>query len=1178
MTTYTGTYGSTSVTFTAPSYATAVTITASFAGDNVYRSSSATSTGTISAENATTAISFSPPHSDSGSDTDGDNYFNNLLINVNVNVRTAGTYNLSAYIVDNTGNYISYASKTTSLGTGLQTVQLSFDGSTIYKSRKNGPYTAYIYLYNSNWYWISDATYTTRTYSYTQFQPTLIAVALSPPHSDRLLDNNGDGTTDYLVVDVKANIGRAGKVYVSGSLYGGSALAGNYSSSGYGTYIGYAWREVTLPAGTRTISLYFDSATIKRAGVNGPYTASISIYDENYSSYDYGDYTTSAYTSSQFGQVSTGLNPPHTDNGVDTNGDNLYDYLEIKVKLKVGAAGRYSVNASLSGGASGAYTYIDYAWAESDLQAGAQTITLRFDGSKIRQSRINGPYTVSLYLQKDYNWVDNGTYTTRTYAYSQFQTQAVSLAPPHSDSGSDTNGDGLYDYLVVDVKLNVGRAGVYTVSGSLMGSSSNYDNVYPAAASASGAATAYSGGCIDSAWNDVTLAAGIQTVRLRFNGSRILQSGVNGPYTVSLSVYGPHAQENGAYSYGWETSDYGTYTTGTYSSTQFQPSGAAFSPPHSDSGRDDDGDGKYDSLDVAVRVSVATPGRYRVDGSLMSSADNFAAPGAAAAHGTFIDHAVADVNLSAGTQTVVLSFSGEKIYNSQIDGPYTASISISDSSWNWLGSDTYTTSAYSYASFQSPGISFSSPHMDRGVDTDGDGLYDYLEINVGVDVSSPGTYIVVGEIVSAAYSAAEQTGPPTSAGATIATMARYTPIVAMKQATLGAGVQTVQLRFSGGLIYQLGQNGQYQIRLLIIKSLGEWEPLDEDSYTTTSTYQYTSFEQPLAMFAAPHSDSGLDTDNDGFYNKLSVRANLSVRASTSVRIVGFLVSSSGQVIDRIIKDVSLQAGQQSVTLEFDGWKIYSAHAQGSMTVGLLLLDPSAGEAVWYDMGGIRVPLTGWVDMDTHVTTSYSYLQFQHEAPRFSAFLMGRPLGALLFGQATNVNLSENLPTLRGIVVVATGDNPRVSVTEDNEAPDGVYAPSDNENVVSYITITVENAEGRGLVLRIPKSRLAELGIDNNTLNVYRFEGENWRALTVENIWEDENYIYMQISTPGFSLFAVSGSSAAPPGITPTMPTQPFPAMPPVLLVAVTAIMLIAVILVVIWRYVSLGTKGLSRRK
>lgn len=1256
----TDTYGQVWFTFNAPTVSTQtyVTINAYFDGDNSYSGSSTSSYGTVTTDNTQSdnnyydnnyyppyqenkAVNFAPPHNDSGVDIDGDGAFDQLTINFNLSVQTAGTYNLNANLYDSAGyTWIDFKSKEVTLSAGSQTVSLSFDGSAINKSKLSGPYTVYVNVNDQNWYWIAGDSHTTQTYSYSSFQAS--SLSLEPPHTDSPLDNDGDGIYDYLVVNVNVNVGKAGKYYLNGSLNGPSTTYTydnqTYTQS-YGTFVAWAWRDLTLSAGKQKISLYFDGQMIKKSQVNGPYTVSISINNETYTVFDWGEHTTGTYTYSQFGRAVTSFAPPHSDSGVDEDGDGLYDYLDVTVNLNVATAGKYNINGSMMSGAGyttyattttgttdnyntvtgttdysttslGSFTrssFIAHAWKDAELSAGKQSIVLRFQGSEIRKSKLSGPYTVEISLNKDWEWLDSVTYTTQTYAYTDFQAAAIDLAPPHSDSGVDEDGDGLYDYLVVDVNLKVSRAGTYSLNGSLMVGTWDYD---PMATNTGGTSAPTPPTFITHAWKEVELATGSQTVQLRFDGERIRQSGLDGPYTAELNVFGPHKVEDDFYAWNWGSPEYGRHTTGSYAYTQFEQPSASLAPPHSDSAIDNDGDGLYDYLDVEVKVNVTSAGRYSVNGSLMTGGNvaydttGIAIDGTASTmpsypeggdmmlspeggdmmspggYGRFIDHAWAETELQPGTQTIKLRFSGAKIRRAGVDGPYKVEISLNKvpldprGEWKWLDYGSHTTSTYSYTGFQSAPIKITSA-TDQGLDTNDNDLHDFLVINVGVDVKTAGTYLIQGEIIPEYFLAPmEASGSTTSAPPPKEIEAKHAPIMAMKRVELGAGTQTVQLRFSGGLINKSAQNGPYQIVIKIVKDFRTWEMLDEYFYTTSTAYKYTSFEEPAASFSPPHTDYGLDNNGNGKYEKLVVEAKVNVRTAGNFKVGAFLMTRWEDFVDRQVKDVTLAAGEQTITFEFDAWKIYGSHVEGKMIVGMLLLDPTIGEEVWQDMGGIKVPMSGWVDADIHTTGSYSYDQFEATAPRFSAMLMRQPVEQLRPGQSTVVNLeNRNLPTIREIRITSTENTvtPLVSVTEDTRDP--TYVPDTPDEIITYITITVENAQGQGFVLKISKSRLQELGINPDEVAVQRFE-DNWTDVTVQMTGEDDEYYYYEVTTPGFSLFAVSGGAAPAtgPGV---LPTQPIGGIPPLLLVAVTAILLVVVIIAVIWRYLSIGKKEIG---
>jgi len=121
---------------------------------------------------------------------------------------------------------------------------------------------------------------------------------------------------------------------------------------------------------------------------------------------------------------------------------------------------------------------------------------------------------------------------------SNLEESSASFADSYSDYGVDTNSDGLYEYLTIDVGVDVTTGGNYTTSGWLSGSDI-----------ACASATTY-------------LAVGNQSVSLDFDGMTIYEHGIDGPYNLSyLALY----NENGT------LVDYqgAAYTTSPYNYTDF---------------------------------------------------------------------------------------------------------------------------------------------------------------------------------------------------------------------------------------------------------------------------------------------------------------------------------------------------------------------------------------------------------------------------------------------------------------------------------------------------------------------------------------------------------------------------------------------------------------------------------
>ena len=208
------------------------------------------------------------------------------------------------------------------------------------------------------------------------------------------------------------------------------------------------------------------------------------------------------------------FNPPHFDSGYDANGNGLFDFLLVNVSLSVTVAGNFTVAGTLHD--PGYILYLNNA-TSAFLPVGPAIVTVWFQGGAIYASGVDGPYTVDLLLLNEtYSIIDTGSHTTQAYSHLAFDPPPAFMTPPHPDSGEDTNGNGLFDFLNVDVHVQVNVAGNYTVSGFLH--NANYSlTVFSTAAAA--------------------LTVGPASIRVPFSGPLINESGIDGPYIVELQLF-----------------------------------------------------------------------------------------------------------------------------------------------------------------------------------------------------------------------------------------------------------------------------------------------------------------------------------------------------------------------------------------------------------------------------------------------------------------------------------------------------------------------------------------------------------------------------------------------------------------------------------------------------------------
>ncbi len=227
------------------------------------------------------------------------------------------------------------------------------------------------------------------------------------------------------------------------------------------------------------------------------------------------------YALATVSRSSSNFTGTYRDRGLDTDGDGLFDQLLMDADLNVTDAGHYRIFGVLTDAEGNTHE----ASVVIDLPAGPTTVTLAFDGEEIFASRVNGPYTlssISLTEEGDIELLPVASKTdafrTAAYDYHQFQHAPILLTGVGSSTGIDSNGNGLYDLLKVDVGVEVDSAGYYSWSASLVDAN---------------------GRDLGFVSNDGYLDAGLGQLEFYYDGQTIGIGGVDGPYYVrDLLVFG----------------------------------------------------------------------------------------------------------------------------------------------------------------------------------------------------------------------------------------------------------------------------------------------------------------------------------------------------------------------------------------------------------------------------------------------------------------------------------------------------------------------------------------------------------------------------------------------------------------------------------------------------------------
>jgi uncharacterized protein (TIGR03437 family) len=236
----------------------------------------------------------------------------------------------------------------------------------------------------------------------------------------------------------------------------------------------------------------------------------------------------------------------YRDRGIDDDGDSLFNRLRIEADLDLTAAGSYRVLGVLTDSRGNRYEAAD----EGTVGAGRAVAFFDFDGEAIFKNGVDGPYRLSLVRLAE----EDGTaimpvderanvYQTRAYRFREFQRAPVRLTGQGAARGVDTNQNGRFDFLDVDLEVDVLTGGRYDWSAQLVDRNNKE---------------------IDFTIGAKTLTSGFNTITLRFRGEEIWRNAVDGPYSVHGLIF---AGEAGS------LVSSNAFTTGALRFSQFEASG-----------------------------------------------------------------------------------------------------------------------------------------------------------------------------------------------------------------------------------------------------------------------------------------------------------------------------------------------------------------------------------------------------------------------------------------------------------------------------------------------------------------------------------------------------------------------------------------------------------------------------
>jgi len=131
---------------------------------------------------------------------------------------------------------------------------------------------------------------------------------------------------------------------------------------------------------------------------------------------------------------------PATDRGLDMSRDGIFDYLIVEIDARTSEPGMYYLHGELyvplgtheeNGMIETGFRIIEMATTAVHLNESVQTVAINFEGGRIRDNEIKGPYEVKINVNNEtWGFGHAFDHTTGTYEFAQFEQPGLLLSGP----------------------------------------------------------------------------------------------------------------------------------------------------------------------------------------------------------------------------------------------------------------------------------------------------------------------------------------------------------------------------------------------------------------------------------------------------------------------------------------------------------------------------------------------------------------------------------------------------------------------------------------------------------------------------------------------------------------------------------------------------------------------------
>jgi hypothetical protein len=326
--------------------------------------------------------------------------------------------------------------------------------------------------------------------------------------SDQGLDFNADGTFDLIKIRIQVNVSNSGNY--------GVRINGFVTSDSRIFAVKHDVLLFPLTTGLQVVTVDISGSLIHSFKLNPLKISSITLIDQNNNLIDEKTQVplSQEYLFTEFDAPEATITSYVGDRGIDSDGDDAYDSLEVSFIVNVTKSGFYKIESVMGKnlGITQGTIYLNK----------TSIVSISFDGPTIYNLQIN-PEKLAYISLSDENGnplsLLSDVQLSRKYLYTEFDSPGATLTGVIHDRGVDFDENGTFDYLEVKVEVNILVPGEYLVLvNGLLSEAKEAINVY-----------SYQSAYFSN--------VGLQTLVFSLDGSKIFSSQLN-PLNISkISLY-----------------------------------------------------------------------------------------------------------------------------------------------------------------------------------------------------------------------------------------------------------------------------------------------------------------------------------------------------------------------------------------------------------------------------------------------------------------------------------------------------------------------------------------------------------------------------------------------------------------------------------------------------------------